>query len=186
MPNWCTNDLTINAPTQDRLKEVLEAIRSDDEPLSLEVICPTPTSFQGRVSVVETEGKTFQEKLDASMKRLDDIGSGKAKDYEDWWEFHVGEWGTKWEINGVSIEETSPTEVWLSFTSAWSPPDKIIDKLMEKYPDVKFLLRFYEPGCEFAGEYGNDTDVCYEGKDDEYKPFAIKYFGEEFEDEKEE
>lgn len=183
MPNWCSNYLEITAESKDKIDEVLEAIRSDEEPLSLEVIAPTPAELLGRGRDCKPSGLPLEEVLEASHKRLMDVCNGRAKDYQDWYEFRLGEWGTKWELEGVYLEEVMDNAVRLEFTSAWSPPDKIVDKLMDKYPEVHFALYFYEPGCVFAGVYGTDGDTCYgSGEVEKIKSFATKHFRGELSD----
>jgi hypothetical protein len=34
-----------------------------------------------------------------------------------------------------------------SFDTAWAPPEPVIQKLSEMFPDANILLSFYEPGC---------------------------------------
>ena len=41
----------------------------------------------------------------------------------------------------------------ITFNTAWSPPEGVIAKLREKFPDVTFQCFYDEPGCEIAGYY---------------------------------
>ena len=41
----------------------------------------------------------------------------------------------------------------LTFNTAWSPPEGIVEKLREKYPELSFQCFYDEPGMESAGYY---------------------------------
>ena len=41
----------------------------------------------------------------------------------------------------------------ITFNTAWSPPEGVVTKLREKFPDVTFQCFYDEPGCEIAGYY---------------------------------
>ena len=176
MPNWCMNRLEITAETKEKLDEVLEGIRSEKEPLSFEKIFPMPEAFKDPNVFVEVEGG-----IQSALVRLNNICTGQEKDYKNWREFSLGEWGCKWDVNGVDFHDDmgEDNEAILSFDTAWSPPDKIVDKLIDMYPDANFKLLFFEPGCCFAGEYGNDLDVTYTDND-EYQEYAEKTWGSEW------
>ena len=45
------------------------------------------------------------------------------------------------------------TDLAHTFNTAWSPPQGVITKLREKFPDVNFQCFYDEPGCEIAGYY---------------------------------
>lgn len=175
MPNWCMNRLEITAESKAELDEVMEAIRSDEEPLSFEKICPTPPELEGATS---PSGGSAS--LEDSLTRLNNVMSGNEKNYKDWYEHHLGEWGTKWELNGVNlVDDWDENEAMLEFDSAWSPPTKIVDKLMDRFPKIHFTLYYFEPGCCFAGEYGSEGDICY-SDDEEYEKYATKHWGDEW------
>ena len=177
------NDLTIKADSKEELQDVLSKIRSDESALCFEKICPTPTKFEG------TTHPDPNEPLEDGLKRLAGIFEGDIKDYKDWYEFHLGEWGCKWnvEVDEDRVIEISDTEVAMGFDSPWAPPCKIIDKLEEAFPKVTFTLDYFEPGCCFAGTYGNGIDDNFSDEDESYRKFAEDKFGYTFwEDEQEE
>ena len=41
----------------------------------------------------------------------------------------------------------------ISINTAWSPPEGVIEKLREKFPELTFQCFYDEPGCEIAGYY---------------------------------
>ena len=46
-----------------------------------------------------------------------------------------------------------------SFESAWSPPTRVYDTMVEQGYSVKAY--YFEPGMAFAGIYDNGSDDCY-------------------------
>ena len=65
----------------------------------------------------------------------------------------VNNWGTKWDAGDVDIEYNDAEILELEFDTAWSPPEGIMEKLREKYPELSFQCFYDEPGCESAGYY---------------------------------
>lgn len=74
------------------------------------------------------------------------------------YDFSVANWGTKWDVGGDVIDETGD-EIVLSFQSAWSPPIKLYNKLVELGYEVNAF--YWEPGMAYAGIYEDGTDDCY-------------------------
>ena len=65
----------------------------------------------------------------------------------------VNNWGTKWDIGDVGIDYQDSEILELEFETAWSPPEGIMEKLREKYPELSFQCFYDEPGMESAGYY---------------------------------
>jgi len=53
----------------------------------------------------------------------------------------------------ADIEYEDSEILALTFNTAWSPPEGIVEKLREKYPDLSFQCFYDEPGCEIAVYY---------------------------------
>ena len=88
-----------------------------------------------------------------------------------WYEWTNMHWGTKWNAYGYDggcglIEDNK-----ISFETAWSSPKELIQKLSEKYPDVKIEV-------EWAVEFFGSGEGRYEYKDgkleSEYYPETEK------------
>lgn len=72
---------------------------------------------------------------------------------QDWYNWNVRNWGTKWEIGDkASRERVSPTKVVYHTTSAWSPPATAIDQLAAQYPSLTITLLCHDEMDCFAGE----------------------------------
>ena len=83
----------------------------------------------------------------------------------NWYDWCTANWGTKWgaydfnRLDGNSV----------SFDTAWSPPEPVIEKLSEMFPDVHITHEYFDEGWNFWGvdEYfaGEKTeDGCESGK----------------------
>ena len=55
-------------------------------------------------------------------------------------------------------------ELQCYFETPWCPPTGMVLAWYEKYKekDIELSLKYYEPGCEFAGEYYIHKDDCME------------------------
>jgi hypothetical protein len=92
--------------------------------------------------------------------------------FDNWYDWRVENWGTKWEVNefyGVdrqhlndSLDEST---ISFGFSSAWSPPinayQTFIMNMSEKNLDVSVKAYYYEGGCDFMGCWDNGDDDCY-------------------------
>jgi hypothetical protein len=80
----------------------------------------------------------------------------------DWYNFNVREWGTKWDV-AVSEDDKHPDTymeeaengenyvVYYNFNTAWSRPLGAISKLSAQYPTLLFTLS-YEEETGWGGE----------------------------------
>lgn len=68
----------------------------------------------------------------------------------DWFDKRIKEWGTKWEINEDNYGFIITDKTFkASFDTAWSPPNELIRKLSEKFPNLKIKLKGWEGGVGF-------------------------------------
>ena len=85
---------------------------------------------------------------------------------DDWYEHNISNWGTKWDTSAASehpIEYDSDTGLYtlsISFDTAWSPPLRFYDNLLEQGWDVDAY--YFEPGMNFCGKWSNGYDDHYE------------------------
>ena len=76
-----------------------------------------------------------------------------GKNDDRWYHWCIQNWGTKWDACDKSVEYEDSEILALTFNTAWSPPEGIVEKLREKYPELSFSCFYDEPGCEIAGYY---------------------------------
>ena len=73
-------------------------------------------------------------------------------------------WGTKWDFDGCDksnkCDVKSDHEVRLEFCSAWAPPIQLFKQLYLLGFDVK--ASYYEPGCNFCGQFVNYVEANYD------------------------
>jgi len=150
MPNWCNNTVEIYHKDPAMLERVRSAFK---EGKLLNEFIPVPPELQivaGSVPVAEEAEHEAQKAANIA-----------AHGYKDWYDFCVGEWGTKWDVGGDGYEaQDIPGGLMLTFDSAWSPPTDAYGKLC----DLGFEIRamYYEPGMAFAGIWDNGDDDFFE------------------------
>ena len=134
MPNWCYNRVNVygDADTVDQVKEIYEIFENNNDPFHK--IFPIPDfknipNDKGELPILE-----------------------QHKNDDRWYHWCIENWGTKWDVSELDIEYDEEV-LELTFSTAWSPPEGIIEKLREKYPDLSFTCFYDEPGMEVAGYY---------------------------------
>jgi len=163
MPNWCSNNLTIE---HDDRSKVMEFVHAYKEGKVCDHYLPVPRDGNGELITDTTH-----------------------PDY--WYNWCVNNWGTKWDIGSDNneIHGLKPTVVdnqaTMTFDSAWSPPIGLYDKLVEL--GFKVDATYWEPGMAFCGIYtdGDDHYVDYTHKDMIPRRIWLDYNLEEFFDETE-
>jgi hypothetical protein len=85
---------------------------------------------------------------------------------DNWYEWNVSNWGTKWDVD-VYVTEDTDASVTITFDSAWAPPVRFYDYLTEQGYNIKAY--YYESGMGFAGIYedGHDAEYNLEGDSDD-------------------
>ena len=147
MPNWCHNRVTAYG-NEDKIEEVKKIFESKTP---FNDIFPQPDwnntpNENGDLPQLEQhknpEGEVVWETYNFPDGRNDDR----------WYDWRLQNWDTKWEpdMHDIDYEDSILT---LSFNTAWSPPEGVITKLREKFPDITFQCFYDEPGCEIAGYY---------------------------------
>ena len=82
----------------------------------------------------------------------------KLLEGEDWYNWRVSNWGTKWNGYDGRISEDGST---FTFDTAWAPPLPIIEKLA-KLTGQNFVLQYIEEGMFFCGQYTAGQDGDYD------------------------
>jgi hypothetical protein len=156
MPNWCSNIVTL--VHEDR-KMISRAIKAAQNDALLNEFVPCPIALTST-----TEGSFGDPTEQAELNALREYNR-KTYGYSSWYDFAIGEWGTKWDIsNGgddYKIKKVGNNySVKLYFDTAWSPPIDFYDKMVE----IGFNLEagYYEPGVNFCGQYFDGSEETYE------------------------
>lgn len=150
MPNWCANNITLSHKDP---KMIERAHKAFNDGTLLDEFIPIPAELKD----VIVNGTVHEELVEKTG-------------YNDWYEFCVQEWGTKWDISpyGAEVSDDGLT-LEGGFDTAWAPPIAAYNKLKEM--GFTISASYYEPGCCFIGEWIDGVDDCYETPNtlDEYE-----------------
>lgn len=142
MPNWCNNSITISGPIE-TIKTLWEQATqdADDETGLLDAMHPMPKELH------ETTA---------------------PQDEDNWYNWRVNNWGTKWEISSEGLEfidngdGTAHISGW--FDSAWAPPIGAYENFAEMMDNCSIDASYYEPGMDFGGFWSTENgDEYFEG-----------------------
>jgi hypothetical protein len=134
MPNHCQNKLTLQ--------------NGED---ILNVISPYLT----KIPPNEVFGTSFYTTYEFDFQKIIPMDE-KLLEGEEWYNWRVENWGTKWNGYDGRITDDGST---FTFDTAWSPPLPIIKKLAELTGET-LVLQYIEYGMFFCGQYtaGQDGD----------------------------
>ena len=151
MPNWCENrvQLSDNGDDSEQFDKLCKLL---DGPDPFNAIFPRPDfktipNNKGELPIAE-EIKNSNGELVTITYNFPD-----GKNDDRWYHWCIDNWGTKWDadILGLDVQDYDTLEI--SFNTAWSPPEGVVRKLREKFPELSFQCFYDEPGCEIAGYY---------------------------------
>ena len=170
MPNWVYNGLTIEGnPDQVKalIKQMNKPFVQSIEPLGdlsfgikqRKYVNPI-FAFHNIYSYID-HGVTEEEYHSQPPSNKTDANWFKF-DTNDWYNFNVREWGTKWDVavaeddkySNTNMEEAENGEnyvVHYNFETAWSRPLGALEKLSAQYPTLLFTLS-YEEETGWGGE----------------------------------
>lgn len=162
MPNWCANNVTITHDDPAKLNELLDAYKRGE---LMEHYLPTPRDPNDPTKLLGQGIPTT-------------IGGN------DWYNWRVHNWGTKWDVGGeyafCKRIVTADNTVVLSFDSAWSPPIEFYSFLKDEHGfDIR--ASYFEPGMAFCGDWIDGVDDYYEGEWRDFPDHLIQEYNmEEF------
>jgi hypothetical protein len=111
---------------------------------------------------------------------------------QDWYNWNIANWGTKWNITDVYIDNDDEEDsIEFTFSTAWAPPVEAFATWAMGDGRVQFTLEYWEPGCGFLGvttydgEYLDTDDVDCGSDPARYKEIASDTWGYEEYDEPE-
>jgi hypothetical protein len=155
MPNWCNNNLTLEHEDPAMITRARDALLRGE---FLNEFIPVPADLQ----IVAGSVGDPVEQAELERKTAENV---EKYGYGNWYDFCVGEWGTKWDVGCEGSTDVHPDGKMLHtyFDSAWSPPINAYSKLEEL--GFKVNAMYYEGGMCFAGAYGdgNDEEISLEG-----------------------
>lgn len=175
MPNWCSNTIVVGGDAAD-ISKFNEWI--DDGKALLNKIKPTPQRLVDTVSGFlgdPEEQKKLEEQSAANVKEFG---------YANWYDWNIGNWGTKWDVDAEVDDVSSINEqVIFSFESAWAPPQRAIALMAEMFPKLTIRHSYLEEGVGFVGydlyKDGLLAEDVYneDSQTEEWKQLAADEFG---------
>ena len=150
MPNWCENSLTIKHKDPAMMKKVIDAWNSGHFFQSLH---PCPQDLYDTTAGYSGD----EEKQKANEAK--EVANEEKYGYKNWYDWCLGNWGTKWDIDteGIKIKQTDGFSE--SFYSAWSPPVELYEYLKEQGYEINAL--YYESGMGFCGNWTSSQGDDY-------------------------
>ena len=149
MPNWCSNNLVLTHEDPAMIKRAYDALERGE---FLQEFIPVPQELKDTVSGFHGDPDE-QAKLEAQTKsNVEQFG------YGNWYDYCVGEWGTKWDVGEQGCSDIHPEGRMLhtSFDSAWSPPINAYEKLVDMGFGVEAM--YHEGGMGYAGTWSDGVD----------------------------
>jgi hypothetical protein len=156
MPNWCNNHVTLTHEDPAMIKRAYDALERGE---FLNEFIPVPEDLQIVAGCVgdPDEQKALERKTAENVKKYG---------YGNWYDYCVGEWGTKWDTGETGNNDIHPDGKMLTagFDTAWAPPVNAYEKLTALGFNVEAM--YYEPGMAYCGiwssEWG-DSEYSLEG-----------------------
>jgi hypothetical protein len=153
MPNWCSNHITVRGTDSAEIKRLADAF-DNGEFCGAVVPMPEELNITSGFLGDGDEQKELERKSAANLEKYG---------YANWYDFNVANWGTKWEVGGngdVCERDEDGLGFSAPFESAWSPPTRVCESLVEQGFEV--TLYYYEPGMGFVGKWEDGCDDYYE------------------------
>lgn len=157
MPNWCANSLKLT-PTKksnrELIAQIVEAIKksedTDENPRIFNILKPMPDELR---EVTRGYFADDAERAENDKKRAE---CAEKYGYTDWYDWSLGEWGTKWDASDVFHSVEPDGSLLLTFDTAWSPPVELYRTLEEM--GFKVSAGFVEQGVCYVGYYADGVD----------------------------
>ena len=148
MPNWCNNNITIQGSTE-TIKTLWEEATAEDGGL-LSAMVPMPKALEGTTSPTPQPGASNYE---GEQPKVDG--------YDNWYDWSVARWGTKWDVSTEGLEFTDNGDGTASisgwFDSAWAPPLTAYETFCEDMDGVYIEASYHEGGMDFGGFWDSET-----------------------------
>ena len=177
MPNHITNVIEFDC-SPERFRQIAEFLRgTPDRPLGtvdFNTLLPMPETMNIEAGSRGDTGLRAYREFMKEAKALDhdavldlekkyreqfkedpeiwDLGKQYYSNIENygapnWYDWCIRNWGTKW--NAYECSQVEPETRVLTFNTAWSGVPEIIEKISEKFPDVKVLYSWADEDIGF-------------------------------------
>lgn len=155
MPNWCNNHIVLEHEDPAMIKRAYDAFERGE---FLNEFVPVPEDLKITAGYLG-DGDAQKELERKTAENVAKYG------YGNWYDFCIGEWGTKWDTGEQGNADIHPDGKIMTagFDTAWAPPVNAYEKLEQL--GFKVDAMFYESGMAFAGSYseGHCEEINLEG-----------------------
>ena len=182
MPNWVYNSLMIEGSKED-IKAIKEQVnkpfqrqhdqwnRETGKMELTDTLYPNPVFAFWNI-IAPTDIEAYNKQADFSLPMEEQL---QFKG-ENWYDFNVRNWGTKWDVAvswndeypETELMEEDETSLAYRFNTAWSPPLPAIETLSTQYPKCVMVLSYEEEtgwGGEYNFENGQGSEIeSYDNK----------------------
>ena len=149
MPNWCRNRVTASGDEK-QISKIAE-IFSDKKSIFNHIV--QSPDWKRLPNEKGEFPKLEQMKNPKGEVMWETYNFPDGKNDDRWYYWCIDNWGTKWDVSELDIEYADDEILELTFSTAWSPPQGIMEELKNRYPDLGFTCFYDEPGMEVAGYY---------------------------------
>lgn len=156
MPNWTGNYLLIEGEESDvaKLKAQVSApftqLEIDtDSDKEIEISYSNPVfAFWNICKPTDMHAYLYSKSTGVPKK------GGNWFQSDNWYDWNIRNWGTKWDIakrdgedyHETTLETDEPKKLDYRFSTAWSPPIEAITKLSEQHPKLEITLEYLGDG----------------------------------------
>lgn len=194
MPNWNANNMVVQGKGKDVKQFILENFMVNKNPyskddeyayiLDFEKFDPTPLNEVGEVFDdwynwrLQHWGCKWSPSFEQCINLIMEEEGKELKIVYDDRRLKQGESFSEEFVKNLDDNSNIKMELTCYFETPWGPPEGIFMQWYEKYKefDLEVTLKFYEPGCVFAGEmWFSKEEYCVESIDDSNTFEWIKY-----------
>lgn len=194
MPNWNANNMVVQGKGKDVKQFILENFMVNKNPyskddeyayiLDFEKFDPTPLNEVGEVFDdwynwrLQHWGCKWSPSFEQCINLIMEEEGKEIKIVYDDRRLKQGESFSEEFVKNLDDNSNIKMELTCYFETPWGPPEGIFMQWYEKYKefDLEVTLKFYEPGCVFAGEmWFSKEEYCVESIDDSNTFEWIKY-----------
>ena len=101
-----------------------------------------------------------QELMKEEPQLFNKIFPRPADQEENWYDWNVSNWGTKWDASVYDWGREDSNTIWINYDTAWSPAMGILEELNTQEYSVQSY--YHEGGMAFIGYYEDGDDDFYE------------------------
>lgn len=127
--------------------------------------CDNSVTLRSTKENIDALEKVLENKEDQQV--FQHLHPRPATEEENWYNWNIENWGTKWDISVIDWSRYGDNEIWISFDTAWAPPIGVYQHLHNKGWSVEAF--YHESGMCFCGQWVDGEDDYYEYDSDDLK-----------------